>query len=624
MAIIRYPILDHPADDNGNQKLVAFVDTATGQVFNQKDNSANSGDSGNGPPTLMVPTGQSWDKMNTQLNGQNIYGSSGYQLAGYRNSGAEGDNGSYAVQGSTPDGRVQIGEQMAANNGHDFAAFAKSRGVTPTYDPQYGWTIPGNVSGKLLTDYRNSGVYTGSTTPGSFWDGAGPVQLAALMAGGVLSPAFAAGAGAAEVGGSSALQSVYGVGAGGFGAPLTAYEAALPISAGIDAAATGGLGALTGTAGATALSDAATLGSNVAGTPTGGGVTLGGESFTPPTTPTQVGGYSTSVPSTDYSLGGQGPGYNPVSTNFGGTGVGAPTGMGLEATTAGTGIAGTAGTLTTGVAGAAGTTAVPGTIATAGAELGGLSSSAGVFDQFINYVSNLTPSSAAKDIKSASDLVKLGSSVAGIGSGINSIVNPGISPTAAQNMTDPFASSRQQYIDQLNAVMANPSLTMSTPGYQFQLEQGLQGLNRNLAQRGMGTSVSGQPGTPASGGAGIAQQKYGQEYALSSYNNYVNRLAGLAGATQQPAQGGQAALTAQQAAQKQAQAGWGALGQGVGALSTYFGGGGNTGGTQTTGMTSPVGGYTDWQNTDMGSQDVPAYNLPDTSVDWTSGFDLMP
>ena len=443
---------------------------------------------------------------------------------------------------------------------------------------------------------------------GDFLDSVAPALLQfASLAGGLSGPAgamfnsVASDALGTAAAGSSALQSVYGVGAGGFGAPLTAYQSAMPVSAGIDAAAAGGIGSLTGTAGATALSDAATLGSNMAGTPTAGSVTPGVQSFTsPPVTP-QVGGYSTNVPSTDFSLGGTGPGYTGAG--------GSPTGVGLEATTAG------GGALTTGVAGAAGTTAAPGTIATAGAELGGLSGSTGVFDQFINYVSNLTPSSAANDIKSASDLAKLGSSVVGIGSGINSIVNPGISPTAAQNMTDPFASSRQQYIDQLNAVMANPSLTMSQPGYQFQYQQGLQGLDRSLAQRGMGTSTPGQPGTPASGGAGIAQQKYGQEYALSSYNNYVNRLAGLAGATQQPAQGGQAALTAQQAAQKQAQAGWGALTQGAGTLSTYFGGP-QTGGTQTTGMTSPVGGYSNWQNVDMGSQNVPAYNLPNVP-DWT-------
>jgi hypothetical protein len=103
-------------------------------------------------------------------------------------------------------------------------------------------------------------IYTGSTTEGSFWDGAGPVALAGLMAGGVMMGGAAGAAGGADAMGNSALQSVYGTGAGGFGAPLSAYEAAMPISAGIDAAATGSLASLTGTAGLTPLADAASAG----------------------------------------------------------------------------------------------------------------------------------------------------------------------------------------------------------------------------------------------------------------------------------------------------------------------------------------------------------------------------
>ncbi|CAB4210266.1 hypothetical protein UFOVP1429_1, partial [uncultured Caudovirales phage] len=166
-----------------------------------------------------------------------------------------------------------------------------------------------------------------------------------------------------------------------------------------------------------------------------------------------------------------------------------------------------------------------------------------------------------------------------------------------------------QYINQLNAVMANPSLTMSQPGYQFQFQEGLQGLNRNLAKRGMGTGTPGQPGVPAAGGAGMAQQRYGQQYAQTSYNDYVNQLAGLAGAKQNPSAGATAGLNAQEQAQKQAQKGWGALGESAGALSTLFGGP-QTGKVQTTGTTSPVGGYSGWGSADMGSQDIPSWNTP--------------
>jgi hypothetical protein len=228
------------------------------------------------------------------------------------------------------------------------------------------------------------------------------------------------------------------------------------------------------------------------------------------------------------------------------------------------------------------------------------SSQPGVWDQFVNSLS--TPAGVASALKT-------GAGLTGLFSGISSIRNPGISPQSAQTMADPFAPSRQQYINQLNAVMANPSLTMSQPGYQFQFQEGLQGLNRNLAKRGMGTGTPGQPGVPAAGGAGMAQQRYGQQYAQTSYNDYVNQLAGLAGAKQNPSAGATAGLNAQEQAQRQAQKGWGALGESAGALSTLFGGP-QTGKVQTTGTTSPVGGYSGWGSADMGSQDIPSWNTP--------------
>jgi hypothetical protein len=262
-----------------------------------------------------------------------------------------------------------------------------------------------------------------------------------------------------------------------------------------------------------------------------------------------------------------------------------------------------------------------------------VTASGGVFDNFLNYVSGITPSSAASGLNTVSNLLKTGSALTGIGSGINSIMNPGMSPTQAQNTADPFASSRQQYINQLNAVMANPSLTMSQPGYQFQYQQGLQGLNRKLAKSGMSTDTPGQPGVPASGAAGIAQQAYGQQYALGSYNDYVKQLSGLAGAGQLPGVGGQAALTAQTAAQKQAQTGWDAVGQGVGALSTaadklgkYMGGGAPP---QQPGA-PVVNGVPSWNTPQLVPETIApsgwssGYDVPsqDTSS-WMSGFDLF-
>ena len=57
------------------------------------------------------------------------------------------------------------------------------------------------------------------------------------------------------------------------------------------------------------------------------------------------------------------------------------------------------------------------------------------------------------------------------------------------------------------------------PGYQFQLQQGNQALERSLAARGLGQS----------GAALKAAQEYGQGLANQTYNDYFNRQAQLAG-----------------------------------------------------------------------------------------------
>jgi hypothetical protein len=189
--------------------------------------------------------------------------------------------------------------------------------------------------------------------------------------------------------------------------------------------------------------------------------------------------------------------------------------------------------------------------------------STNIFDTFLNKLSG---SSVQTAIKAAQILAGVASGVRGVNGSNN------ISPTAAQNMADPFASSRQQYIDKLNALMANPSLTMSQPGYQFALQQGMQGLNRNLSKSGMSTATPGFPGTPASGAAGIAQQVYGQNFALKSYNDYVNQLSALSGATQRPSAGSDAYLNAQKAASEAASAGWKSIGQASGGLLDLFSG----------------------------------------------------
>ena len=174
--------------------------------------------------------------------------------------------------------------------------------------------------------------------------------------------------------------------------------------------------------------------------------------------------------------------------------------------------------------------------------------------------------------------LQAGQGIAGIVSGLTSTQGM-ISPQDARAMADPFASSRQQYINQLNALMANPSLTTSTPGYQFNLQQGLAGIEAKQAKSGVSRTGAGD----------IAVQQYGQQQAMSSFDQQVKNLSGLSGAGVNPAQGATAALTAQGQQVDQRNAGWKAIGQGIGGVGQSLARG--VGATQPgVGATQP-GGY---------------------------------
>ena len=126
----------------------------------------------------------------------------------------------------------------------------------------------------------------------------------------------------------------------------------------------------------------------------------------------------------------------------------------------------------------------------------------------------------------------------------------------AATMADPFRSYRAGYAEQLSKLMANPSLAMGTPGYQFARLAGQQGLERAGAKLGQNDS----------GNRAIALNNYNQNYALNSYDNQIKTLAGLSGATQNPANASSAYLAAQNAQAASDQNMWKSLGQGLGAL----------------------------------------------------------
>ena len=97
--------------------------------------------------------------------------------------------------------------------------------------------------------------------------------------------------------------------------------------------------------------------------------------------------------------------------------------------------------------------------------------------------------------------------------------------------SNPFGSSRPTYVNQLNALMANPSSVTSTPGYQFQLGQGVQAIDRSALAPG---------GTGAGGAELAALDTFGQGLASSFYQTDLNNLMQLSGANFPPANPAQA------------------------------------------------------------------------------------
>ena len=120
-------------------------------------------------------------------------------------------------------------------------------------------------------------------------------------------------------------------------------------------------------------------------------------------------------------------------------------------------------------------------------------------------------------------------SVVGIASGVSNLLGGGGSSSGAGNVAggayyDSFASSRGQYANQLNQLMANPSSVTQTPGYQFGMNQGQEALNRNYAATGQG----------GSGAQQVGLQQFAQNYAGQQFGQQQSNLAQLSGATQSP------------------------------------------------------------------------------------------
>jgi hypothetical protein len=149
------------------------------------------------------------------------------------------------------------------------------------------------------------------------------------------------------------------------------------------------------------------------------------------------------------------------------------------------------------------------------------------------------------------------------------------------------------YQNMLSNLMADPSSVTKLPGYQFQFDQGMQALERSQA-------ASGKLG----GGTATTEAiQFGQGLASTSFNNWENILAQLAGGNiGNPGQAGQ--LMSQGISNA-----YGAIGQGLGSIGGALG---KIGVSDTnrgyTANPTPPGGYDPYGNTSWGSGPPVAWN----------------
>jgi len=122
--------------------------------------------------------------------------------------------------------------------------------------------------------------------------------------------------------------------------------------------------------------------------------------------------------------------------------------------------------------------------------------------------------------------------------------------------------------------MRDPSSITKTPGYQFQFDQGMQALGRGQAAAG---NLGG-------GTANAADIQFGQGLAMSSFSNWEQMLAHLAGADiGSPGTAG--TLTAQGI-----QGGYQGLSQGLGSIFSALGQQGQVSNPYSSGLSVPGGG----------------------------------
>ena len=104
--------------------------------------------------------------------------------------------------------------------------------------------------------------------------------------------------------------------------------------------------------------------------------------------------------------------------------------------------------------------------------------------------------------------------------GIADYTQAGIASQAEGQSGTQFGE-QQQYAGMLNNLISDPSSITSTPGYQFNFNQGADAVSREMGAAGLG----------GSGNEGIALTQYGQQYATSALTQQEQLLGQLSGLT---------------------------------------------------------------------------------------------
>lgn len=148
--------------------------------------------------------------------------------------------------------------------------------------------------------------------------------------------------------------------------------------------------------------------------------------------------------------------------------------------------------------------------------------------------------------------------VGGLGKLAGGIGNMNAAKQVSPGQADPYAQYRSGNAAMLQNLLNNPNTVTQTPGYQFNLAQGLQGLQAQQAAQGR----------LVSGGALLQGQQFGQQLAGQTYNQQVDTLARLSGAYQAPAAGAAAMQSTAFGNAGAAGLAYNALGGGIGQIGT--------------------------------------------------------